>query len=48
VASWVCMSGFVPGRLSVNVFKSTVFVVSLVMRRPLKSLARASLRCMPL
>jgi len=48
MASWVCVSGFVPNWLSVGVFKSSLCVVSLAMRRPSKSLARVSLRCMPL
>jgi len=48
MASWVCVSGFVPNWLSVSVFRSSVCVVSLAMRRPSKSLARVSLRYMPL
>ena len=47
-ASWVCMFGFVPNWLSVSVLRSSVCVVSLVMRRLSKSLARESLRYMPL
>jgi len=50
MASWVCVSGFVPNWLDVSVLKSsvTVCVVSLAMRRPSKSFARVSLRYMPL
>jgi len=50
MASWVCVSGFVPNWLSVSVFRSSVCVVNLAMRRPSssKSLARVSLRYMPL
>ena len=36
MASWVCMSGFVPNWRSVSVFRSSVCVVSLAMRRPLQ------------
>jgi len=48
MASWVCVSGFVPNWLSVSEFRSSVCVVSLAMRRPSNSLARVSLRYMPL
>jgi len=48
MASCVCMSGFVLNWLYVSVLKSSVCVVSLAMRRPSKSLARVSLRHMPL
>jgi len=48
MASYVCVSGFVSNWLYVSVFKSSVCVVSLAMRRPWKSLARVSLRYMPL
>ena len=47
MASWVCVSGFVPNRLSLSVFRSSVCVVNLAMRRPSKSLARVSLRYIP-
>ena len=46
MASWVCVWGFVPNWLSVNVFRSSVCVVIFVLRRPLKSLARVSLKYM--
>ena len=50
MASCVCVSGFVPNWVYVSVLKSSVCVVSLAMslRRPSKSLARVSLRYMPL
>jgi len=48
MASGVCVSGFVPNWLYVSILKSSVCVVSLEMRRPSKSLARVSLRYMPL
>jgi len=48
MALCVCVSGFVPNVLYVSVLKSSVCVVSLAMRRPSKSLARVSLRYMPL
>jgi len=48
MASWVCVSGFIRSMLSVSVFRSSACVVSQVMKRPLKSFARASLRYVPL
>ena len=48
MASCVCLSGFVPNWIFVSVLKSSVCVVNLEMRRPSKSLARVSLRYMPL
>jgi len=50
MASWVCVSGFVPNWLSLSVMRSSVCVVSPVMRRPSKRLARVpeSLIYMPL
>jgi len=48
MASWVCVLDFVANWLSISVLTSLVCVVSLVMRRPSKILARVSLRYMPL
>ena len=48
MASWVGVSVFPPNWLSVSVFRSSVCVVSLVMRRPSKSLSKVSLRSVPL
>ena len=48
IASCVCVSGFVPSWLYVSVLRSSVWVVSLEMRRPSKILARVSLRYIPL
>jgi len=48
IASWVCVSSFVPSWLSVRLLWSAVCVVSLVMRRPPKSLTRVSLKYVPL
>jgi len=48
MTSCVCVLGFVPSWLYVSVLKSSMRVVSLPMRRPSKSLARVSLRNMPL
>ena len=48
MAPCVCVSGFVPNWLYVSVLTSSVCVVSLAMKRSLKSFARVSLRYMPL
>jgi len=48
IASCVCVSGFVPSWLYVSVLRSSVWVVSLEIRRPSKSIARVSLRHIPL
>ena len=48
IASCVCVSGFVHRWLYVNVLRSSVWVVSLEVRRPSKSLARVKLRYIPL
>jgi len=43
-----CVSGFVPSWLCVSVLRSSVWVVSLEIRRPSRSFARVSLKYIPL